>query len=362
MPKIDKLFEFMIEQKASDMHLSSGVPPMYRVAGSMTPVEMKPFSNEESRFLLYEIMTDRIKTQFEETGDVDFAYALEGFGRFRCNVFQQNRGIAAVFRLIPEKILTVKDLNLPKAVVDFTSLPKGLILVTGATGSGKSTTLAAMIDHINKNREDHIITLEDPIEFVHQNNHCLINQREIHTHTQSFAAALRAALREDPDVVLVGEMRDLETIELALTAAETGHLVFGTLHTSSAPKTVDRIINVFPTNQQEQIRTMLSESLKGVVSQYLIKKRGGGRLAAQEIMIVTPAISNLIRERKTFMMTSTIQTARQLGMQTMDQALLDLYIGGLVDLDEVMHYVDDKDGFKEARESRSHHKPAKAGA
>ncbi|OGR02134.1 MAG: type IV pili twitching motility protein PilT [Deltaproteobacteria bacterium RIFOXYA12_FULL_61_11] len=349
MAKIDSLFRFMVEQKASDMHLSSGAPPKLRVSGSVVSLEIKELSNEECRFLLYEIMPDRIREQFEATGDVDFAYSINGLARFRANVFQQHRGVAAVFRRIPEKILSVQDLDLPKAILQFTDLTKGLVVVTGATGSGKSTTLAALIDHINSTREDHLITLEDPIEFVHQNKRCLVNQREVHRHTQSFAAALRAALREDPDIILVGEMRDLETIELALTAAETGHLVFGTLHTNSAPKTIERIINVFPHGQQEQIRMLLSEGLKGVIAQNLLRRTGGGRVAALEVMVGTPAVNNLIRENKVFMIKSSIQTGKSLGMQTMDQSLLDLVQRRLVAVEEAMRFAEDKSIFRVER-------------
>lgn len=346
MPKIDSFFKFMVENKASDLHISSGTPPKFRIDGSIASLDFKSLTHDEAKFLIYEILTDKTREHFDKTGDTDFSYAIEGLARFRGNVFMQQRGIAAVFRRIPEKILSVKDLNLPETVLQFTHLNKGLVLVTGATGSGKSTTLAALIDHINNTREDHIITLEDPIEFVHQNKKCLINQREIHHHTESFSTALRAALREDPDIILVGELRDLETIELAITAAETGHLVFGTLHTSSAPKTIDRIIDVFSTDKQQQIRTMLSETLKGVIAQNLLSKVGGGRVAALEIMVCNSAIANLIRESKTFQIKSTIQTGKGVGMQTMDQALYDLAITRKVSVDEATGYAEDKTIFK----------------
>jgi twitching motility protein PilT len=273
---------------------------------------------------LWEITPDRIKAQFEERHDTDYAYEIEGLARFRVNVFMDRKGPGAVFRVIPSKIITAEDLNLSKEILNLCRLPKGLVLVTGPTGSGKSTTLCAMIDYINRTRKDHMITIEDPIEFVHNNKGCLINQREVHEHTDSFKAALRAALREDPDIVYIGEMRDLETISIAIETAETGHLVFGTLHTTTAPATIDRIIDQFPGDKQEQIRTMLSESLRGVICQMLCKKIGGGRVAAMEVLIVTPSVSNLIRERKTFLIQSVLQTGKSIGMCTMNDSFLDL--------------------------------------
>jgi twitching motility protein PilT len=306
--QIDKLFRLLKERKGSDLHISVGAPPLIRVSGDLTPVTNTILPQEETKKLLYEIMTPYQQQKFEEIKEVDFAYALEGTGRFRANVFMQYRGIAAVFRIIPEQILTVEQLKCPPQIINFAKLHRGLVLCTGPTGSGKSTTLAALVDYVNSSRSEHIITVEDPIEFVHPNKKCLVNQRELHAHTDSFAAALRSALRQDPDVILVGEMRDLETIQLAMTAAETGHLVFGTLHTNSAAKTIDRIIDVFPAAQQGQVRSMLSESLKGVMAQTLLKKIGGGRVAAIEILVGTPAIGNLIREGKTYQIPSVLQT------------------------------------------------------
>jgi len=346
MPRIDTFLKFLIEKGGSDLHISVGAPPMIRLDGRLIPLKFRPIEKNESKVLLYEIMSDFQKERFEEFLEVDFGYEISGLSRFRCNVFTQRKGISAALRAIPTKISSVEDLGLPKVILDFTQLLKGLVIVTGPTGSGKSTTLAAMVDYINKTREHHIITIEDPIEFVHTNKKCLINQRELYLHTKSFANAIRVALREDPDVILVGEMRDLETIELAITAAETGHLVFGTLHTISAPKTIDRIINVFPVNQQEQIRMMLSESLKGVVSQILLPKVTGGRCAAVEIMIGNHAVSNLIRENKTFQIKSTIQTHRAMGMQTMDQCLLDLLSQKLIKPEDAFMSSEDKSLFE----------------
>ncbi|MBN1290333.1 MAG: type IV pilus twitching motility protein PilT [Candidatus Latescibacteria bacterium] len=325
MAQIDKLFHLLKERKGSDLHISVGAPPLLRISGDLTPVTNNILPQNETKKLLYEIMTPFQQQRFEENLETDFAYAVEGIARFRANVFMQHRGIAAVFRLIPEEILSVEQLSLPKQIINFAKLYKGLVLCTGPTGSGKSTTLAALIDYVNSTRSEHIITIEDPIEFVHNNKKCLVNQRELGAHTESFSAALRSALREDPDVILVGEMRDLETIQLAMTAAETGHLVFGTLHTSSAAKTIDRIIDVFPSAQQGQVRSMLSESLMGVMAQTLLKKTGGGRIAAIEILVGSPAISNLIRENKTYQIPSVLQTSKSEGMQTLDMALLDLY-------------------------------------
>jgi len=349
MPNIDLLFKTLREKSASDLHLSPENPPLMRAAGDLVPVAPQKLSHAQLQALLYEIMSDDQRAAFEQTHDLDFAYdvpALES--RFRANIFYGRLGISAVFRMIPTKILSAEQLGLPPAVLKFTHLKKGLVLVTGATGSGKSTTLAAMVDHINATRQEHIITIEDPIEFVHASKQSLVNQREVGRHTKSFAAALRAALREDPDIILLGEMRDLETIELAITAAETGHLVFGTLHTSSAPKTVDRIINVFPTTQQEQIRTMLSESLKGVVAQQLLKTVDGKRCAALEILVVTPAVSNLIREGKTFQVPSIIQTGKGEGMQLMDQAIQALLAAKRVTPEEALRFAVNKSLFQDA--------------
>jgi twitching motility protein PilT len=325
MARIDGLFKMMKEQGASDLHLSSGSQPIFRLHGEMVRLNFKSLAHEEIQALLYEILSEKQKGEFEAKRDLDFAYSIADLARFRGNIMMQHKGIAAVFRLIPSKILSADELNLPEGVRKMTMLKKGLVLVTGPTGSGKSTTLAAMIDLINSSRKEHILTLEDPLEFIHENKLSLLNQRQIGEHSESFTAALRAALREDPDVILVGEMRDLETISLAMTAAETGHLVFGTLHTNSASKTIDRVIDVFPRDGQEQVRAMLSESLKGVVCQQLLKvAEGKGRVAAFEIMVGTPAVANLIREGKTFQIPSIIQTARKDGMQLMDQHLLDL--------------------------------------
>jgi len=325
MARIDALFKMMKEQGASDLHLSTGAPPIFRLHGDMVRLNFKSLSHEELTAILFEILSEKQREEFESRRDLDFAYAIPGFARFRGNVFMQHKGIGAVFRIIPAKILSADDLGLPEGVRKMTLLKKGLVLVTGPTGSGKSPTLAAMIDLINSTRQDHILTLEDPLEFIHENKESLLNQRQIGEHSESFSAALRAALREDPDVILVGEMRDLETISLAMTAAETGHLVFGTLHTNSASKTVDRIIDAFPKDGQEQVRTMLSESLRGVVCQQLLKTaEGKGRVAAMEIMTGTPAVANLIREGKTFQIPSIIQTGKKDGMQLMDQHILEL--------------------------------------
>ena len=349
MPKIDVFFELMKQTGASDLHMTTGSPPMVRLHGEMQPIKFQTLTHEQNKQFLYEIMTDYHRKQFEETNDVDFAYeVLKINSRFRANIFMQRKGIGAVFRIIPTKILTVEQLGLPKAVLKMANYKRGLVLVTGPTGSGKSTTLAAIIDFINTNRREHILTLEDPIEFVHENKKCLVNQREIHRHTKSFATALRAALREDPDIILVGEMRDLETTELAIEAAETGHLVFGTLHTNSATKTVDRLINQYPADRQQQIRSMLSESLRGVVSQVLLRTADGkGRCAALEILFVNSAVSNLIREKKTFQFPSIIQTSRQEGMQLMDQALLDLVQMKITTEEQAFLFAQDKKFFKE---------------
>lgn len=331
MAKIDQLFQLMQQQGASDLHLSTGAPPCLRLHGDMVRLKYHNLSAEECQGLIFEILTEKQKKQFVETWELDCSYSLEGVGRFRVNVFMQRLGIGAVFRIIPTKIKTVQELNLPDSVLEIVNTHKGLILVTGPTGSGKSTTLAALIHHINSTEKGHILTVEDPIEFVHPSINCLINQREVSSHTKSFAAALKAALREDPDIILVGEMRDLETISLAMTAAETGHLVFGTLHTNSAPKTVDRIIDVFPQEQQAQIRVMLSESLRGVIAQSLLPTADGkGRVGCIEVLMNTHAVSNLIREGKTFQIPSIMQTGKGQGMITFESYASDLAKRGLI--------------------------------
>ena len=335
MAKIDAFFKLMNEQGASDVHLVAGKQPALRIHGEMERIKYKTLDNDELKTMLYEIAPEEKVKLFEETGDIDFGYEIPGLARYRCNFFMQRDGIAAVFREIPSKILSADELGLPPVCKKLSMLVKGMVLCTGPTGSGKSTTLAAMIDYANKERKDHIITVEDPIEFVHQSQGCVINHREVGTHTRSFAAALRGALREDPDIILVGEMRDLDTIALALEAAATGHLVFGTLHTQSAAKTIDRIIDVFPSNQQGQIRTTLSEALKGVIAQNLFKRSDRkGRCAALEILVCTPAISNLIRESKTFQIPSAIQTGKKYGMQSLDDAILGLLKKGWISPEE----------------------------
>ncbi|MFQ5481419.1 MAG: type IV pilus twitching motility protein PilT [Nitrospinaceae bacterium] len=324
MAKLDAFFKLMSEQGASDLHMVSGSQPVLRIHGDMERVKFKPLENDELKSMLYEIAPEEKVKIFEECGDIDFAYEIPGLARYRANYFMQKWGVGAVFREIPSKILTADELGLPPVITKLAMLQKGMVLVTGPTGSGKSTTLAAMVDYVNRNKKSHIITIEDPVEFVHQSQSCVINHREVGFHTKSFKAALRGALREDPDMILVGEMRDLETIELALEAASTGHLVLGTLHTQSAAKTVDRVIDVFPANQQAQIRTTLSESLKGVVAQNLFKRTDKkGRLAVLEVLVVTPATSNLIREGKTFQIPSVIQTGKKYGMQSLDDAILE---------------------------------------
>jgi twitching motility protein PilT len=344
---MEKMFNQMMELGASDLHLSSGVVPMIRKDGKVIkfPGYEEVFSPEKVRELLLSIMPERNKEEFAERHDTDFSYQMPQM-RLRANVFMDRKGMGGVFRLIPTKIIPPNELGLPKAVIDLCFLPKGLIVVTGPTGSGKSTTLASLVDFINQNRDDHIITIEDPIEFVHENKRCLVNQREVHVHTRSFKDALRAALREDPDIVLVGEMRDLETISIAIETAETGHLVFGTLHTSSAASTVDRIIDQFPSDRQQQIRVMLSESLKAVIAQTLLPKKGGGRVAAFEILIVTPAISNLIREGKTYQIPSAMQTGKALGMVMLNDSLLDLVKKGIVEPRDAYLKAVDKIGFE----------------
>lgn len=327
---IAELLAFSVKNSASDLHLSAGLPPMIRVDGDIRRINVPAVDHKTVHSLVYDIMNDKQRKDYEEFLETDFSFALPGLARFRVNVFNQNRGSGAVFRTIPTKILSLEDLGCPPIFKEVTDQPRGLVLVTGPTGSGKSTTLAAMIDYLNDHHFAHILTIEDPIEFVHESKKCLVNQREVHRDTLGFSEALRSALREDPDIILLGEMRDLETIRLALTAAETGHLVFGTLHTSSSAKTIDRIIDVFPAGEKSMVRSMLSESLRAVVSQTLLKKNGGGRTAAWEIMIGTPAIRNLIREDKVAQMYSAIQTGQGQGMQTLDQHLQELVRRGLV--------------------------------
>ena len=343
---ITELLAFGVKNKASDLHLSAGLPPMIRVHGDVRRINLPAMEHKDVHSMVYDIMNDGQRKIYEETLECDFSFEIPNLARFRVNAFNQHRGAGAVFRTIPSKVLTLEELNCPKIFKDISEFPRGIVLCTGPTGSGKSTTLAAMVNHVNENDYGHILTVEDPIEFVHESKKCLINQREVGPHTLSFSNALRSALREDPDVVLVGEMRDLETIRLALTAAETGHLVFGTLHTSSAAKTVDRIVDVFPAAEKETVRSMLSESLRAVISQTLLKtKDGTGRIAAHEIMIGTPAIRNLIRENKVAQMYSAIQTGQNVGMQTLDQNLLDLVRRNLVSSNEARNKAANKDGF-----------------
>ena len=346
MAKIDAFFKLMNEQGASDLHLVAGQPPVLRIVGEMERVKYKVLDNDELKVMLYEIAPEHKIKEFEETGDIDFGYDVLGIARYRANFFMQKNGVAAVFRQIPEQIMTAEQLGLPNVISKLASLPRGLVLVTGPTGCGKSTTLAAIIDVANRTRKDHIITIEDPIEFVHKSRGCIINQREVGLHTKTFSAALRGALREDPDIILVGELRDLETISLAIEAASTGHLVFGTLHTSSAPKTVDRIIEVFPANQQPQIRSTLSDGIRAIVAQVLFKRIGQkGRCPALEILIATPAVRNLIREGKTHQIPSMIQTGKKYGMQLLDDAIMDLLNNGWINADDAYAKANDKGKF-----------------
>ncbi len=333
---IAQLLAFGVKQGASDLHLSSGLPPMIRVDGDIRRINVPEMDHKQVHDMVYDIMSDKQRKDYEEYLETDFSFEIPGLARFRVNAFNHNRGSGGVFRTIPSKILSLEDLGAPKIFQEISEYPRGIVLVTGPTGSGKSTTLAGMVDYKNDMEYGHILTVEDPIEFVHESKKCLVNQREVHRDTLGFNEALRSALREDPDTILVGEMRDLETIRLALSAAETGHLVFGTLHTSSAAKTIDRIVDVFPAAEKSMVRSMLSESLKAVISQTLMKKIGGGRVAAHEIMIGTPAIRNLIREDKVAQMYSAIQTGQNVGMQTLDQNLKGLLAQGVVGKDEAM--------------------------
>lgn len=344
---ITQLLQFAHQQDASDLHISAGEPPMVRVSGDMKKLKAPPLTAEQTHAMIYDIMSDSQRKRFEETNDVDFAMQLGETARFRVNVFRQQRGVGAVFRKIPTKILSLDELNMPKILGTIARKEKGLILVTGPTGSGKSTTLAAMLDQINDETEGHILTIEDPIEFVHRSKKCLVNQREVGPHTGSFSNALKAALREDPDYVLVGEMRDLETIQLALTAAETGHLVFGTLHTSSAAKTIDRVIDVFPPEQQAQVRAMFAESIQAIVTQTLCRKVGGGRVAALEILLGTTAVRNLMREGKIHQIPSVMQTSQGVGMQTLEMHLLHLLEQGLITRETIIEKTGNADFFKE---------------
>jgi twitching motility protein PilT len=345
---MDSLFRKLADIGASDLHISVSAPPMVRLDGKMAELEpgRPALTPSASKELLTSIMPQKNLAEFAERNDTDFAYEIPGLARFRANIFMDRKGMGGVFRIIPSEIMTSEDLGLSKHILDLCALSKGLVVVTGPTGSGKSTTLCAMVDYINRGREDHLITIEDPIEFTHENKKCLVNQREVHNHTDSFKDALRAALREDPDILLVGEMRDLETISIAIETAETGHLVFGTLHTTTAPSTVDRIIDQFPADRQQQIRVMLSESLRGVIAQTLLPKKGGGRIAALEVLIVTPAISNLIREGKTFQIPSAMQTGKNKGMVMLNDALIELCVKGIVEPKDAYIKAVDKTGFE----------------
>jgi twitching motility protein PilT len=343
---ISELLAFSVKNKASDLHLSAGLPPMIRVHGDVRRINLPPLEHKDVHGMIYDIMNDSQRKVFDENLECDFSFDLPGLARFRVNAFNQERGASAVLRTIPSRVLSLEELQCPRQFSDFSSKPRGLVLVTGPTGSGKSTTLAAMVDYVNNNLYGHILTIEDPIEFVHESRKCVINQREVGPHTLSFANALRSALREDPDIVLVGELRDLETIRLALTAAETGHLVFGTLHTSSAAKTIDRVVDVFPAAEKDMVRAMLSESVVAIISQTLLKiKDGTGRVAAHEIMVGTPAIRNLIRENKVAQMYSMIQTGHQFGMQTLDQCMLDLVRRNVVSVAEARQYAKTPESF-----------------
>jgi len=361
MPEIDAYLEFMLAERASDAHLCSNMPAAYRIDGEMVFTDSAPLDSDFIQSMAEEIMPQRNIDQFQKINDTDLAYSLPTGDRFRINVFRDLNGVGIVARLIPAKILTFEQLNLPPVVADLCTLNKGLVLVTGPTGSGKSTTLAAMVDYINRTRTDHIITIEDPVEFVHKSKSCLINHREVGRHTESFANALRAALREDPDIVLVGEMRDLETVEIALETAETGHLVFGTLHTTTAASTVDRIIQQFPANRQAQIRAMLSGSLKGVVAQTLCKRIGKGRIAALEILVVNSAVSNLIRENKIFQIESVLQTGTKQGMRTLNSSLFEVVEKGLVAPTEALFKSIDRKDLKKMFEENGIEYPADFG-
>ncbi|MCD6153013.1 MAG: type IV pilus twitching motility protein PilT [Syntrophobacterales bacterium] len=347
MAKIDAFFKIMHEQEASDLHLIAGQQPVIRIRGDMERIKYHSLENDELRAMLYEITPEHKIKQFEETGDVDFAYEIPALARYRANFFQQKYGVGAVFREIPSKILTCDALGFPPVIKKLATLPRGLVLVTGPTGSGKSTTLAAIIDEANRMRKDHIITIEDPIEFVHESKNCIVNHREVGLHTKSFSAALRGALREDPDVILVGEMRDLETISLAVEAASTGHLVFATLHTTSAPKTIDRVIEVFPADEQMQIRSTLADGIRAIIGQVLFKRIDKqGRCVALEILIATPAARNLIRESKTYQIPSVIQTGKKYGMQLLDDSIMDLLNKGWISSDEAYTKSNDKARFR----------------
>jgi twitching motility protein PilT len=347
MAQIDAFFQLMHDQGASDLHLVSGQQPVIRVRGEMVRIKYDELENDNLKTMLYEITPEHKVKQFEESGDVDFAYEVPELARYRANYFQQKNGVAAVFREIPSKIQTAQELGFPPVIPKLASLPRGLVLVTGPTGSGKSTTLAAIIDEANRLRKDHIITIEDPIEFVHESKSCIINHREVGIHTKSFSSALRGALREDPDIILVGELRDIETISLAVEASATGHLVFGTVHTTSAAKTVDRIIEVFPSEEQMQIRSTLADGIRAVISQTLFKRRDrGGRVAALEIMIATPAVRNLIRESKTFQIPSSIQTGKKYGMQLLDDHIMELLNRGMISADDAYNKANEKAKFR----------------